>query len=440
MLRGTLWLGVYIQLIVLPLVVAAIWPGESGGRPFLTQLGVAFGYTGFTVMALEFALIAKIQSVSSAFGQDALLQFHRQMGLVATLLILLHAAILLYSGYPLEWLNPLRPDSPWAMRWGVMSTFTLLLLIGVSSGRKQLRIAYGWWQLTHGLLAELTIVAALVHQVLFAGFSDGTPMRILLAGYGALVLSLRAWFQYVKPYQLWSQPWEVVENIEELGDTRTLVLRPVGHAGFIFEPGQFAWLSTGRTPFQKDRHPISMSSAAYDEPGPPIAFTIKNLGDWSGTVVPALKPGSRVWVDGPYGVFTPDREQGPGYVLVGGGAGITPLYSICRTFAERGDLRPVYLFFASRAEDRLIFRRQLDELQTKMNLHLIYTLESPPAHWTGETGYITAAMLRKHLPPQHHRYQHFLCGPEPMVEAMEVALSEMGVPSNQIHTERFAMV
>jgi predicted ferric reductase len=53
-------------------------------------------------------------------------------------------------------------------------------------------------------------------------------------------------------------------------------------------------------------------------PGGCIAFTIKALGDWSGKIVPAIKPGARIWVDGPYGVFSADREQGPGYVLIGG--------------------------------------------------------------------------------------------------------------------------
>ncbi len=79
--------------------------------------------------------------------------------------------------------------------------------------------------------------------------------------------------------------------------TRTLVLRPVGHPGFSFEPGQFAWLNMGRTPFHLEQHPISMSSG----------------GDVA-----------RVWVDGPYGVFSPDREEGPGYVLIGGGIGVVP--------------------------------------------------------------------------------------------------------------------
>ena len=60
----------------------------------------------------------------------------------------------------------------------------------------------------------------------------------------------------------------------------------------------------GRTPFGFGQHPISMSSAADVEPGGTVAFTVKNLGDWSGEVVPKLSPGDTLWIDGPYGVLS----------------------------------------------------------------------------------------------------------------------------------------
>jgi predicted ferric reductase len=197
--------------------------------------------------------------------------------------------------------------------------------------RRTLKIPYSWWQLTHGGLADAAILLGFLHLLLFGGFSAEKPMRITLGCYGVFAVCLRIWFKIVRPIVMWSKPWEVVQNIREHGDTHTLVLRPLGHSGFTFEPGQFAWLSTARTPFHWDRHPISMSSAALDEPEQTVSFTIKNLGDWSGSVVPSISPGHRVWVDGPHGVFTADREQGPGYVLIAGGAGISPLVSICET-------------------------------------------------------------------------------------------------------------
>jgi predicted ferric reductase len=145
-------------------------------------------------------------------------------------------------------------------------------------------------------------------------------------------------------------------------------------------------------------------------------------------------------VDGPYGVFSPDLEQGPGYVLVAGGVGITPLYAMCETFADRGDLRPVVLFYGSRDYDGLIFREELDRLGNRMNLKIVYVLEHPPASWKGETGFIAADMLCRHLPKQFRRFQYFVCGPPALMNLMERLLPEIGVPWRQIHTERFEMV
>ncbi len=438
--RGLLWLSLYMILICLPLAVAAIWPGPFADTPLLMKLGVAFGFLAFTILGLEFSLISKIQSVASAFGMDALIRFHRQLGLIATLFVIAHAIALIYNGYPLAWLNPFGPETTWAMRWAIVSGAALILLISLSLARQQLRLRYEWWQWSHSILAKIVVLAALSHLLLVGGFSSQRPMQFVLITYVLVVLGISIYFQLLKPFRMWSRPWVVVENLKLSADTRTLKLRPDNHPGFRFEPGQFAWLNTGSSPFHKDRHPISMSSAASDKLGRPIEFTVKELGDWSGKVVPALQPGRKIWVDGPYGVFTPDREQGPGYVLIGGGVGITPLLSMCETFAARRDPSPVYLFYGGSSFESLRFRDRFETLQTRMNLEVIYALENAPAGWKGEVGFITQDVLQRHLPEQSKRFQYFICGPGPMMDSIETILPEIGIPPNHIHTERFVMV
>jgi predicted ferric reductase len=172
-----------------------------------------------------------------------------------------------------------------------------------------------------------------------------------------------------------------------------------------------------------------------------VAFTIKNLGNWSGTVVPNVQVGQRMWLDGPYGVFTLDREQGPGYVFLAGGVGITPLHSMLVTMAERGDVRPVVLFYSASHVEDLTYREELLALQKQMNLKVVYVVGEPPDGWTGETGRISAEIVQKYIPPkQYKRWQYFICGPTPMMNAMEKMLPEIGVPAEHVHTERFDMV
>jgi predicted ferric reductase len=430
--------GSYLLLILFPLIVGWLkHPPEVEGRAFSLQFSTACGYVALTVMAFEFSLISHVGLIASAFGQDALLKFHRLMGLVATVLVLLHLVFVFKNGYPVTWLNPFADGS---IQWGSLALYALILLIVLSLGRKRLGVSYGWWQTTHSFLANLVILLGVVHVLKLGSFVGPAAMKELWAIYLLLLIWMVFRFRILKPILAWRRPWEVIDNIRERGDSQTLVLKPAGHDGFTFEPGQFAWISTGKTPFNREQHPISLSSCAYDEPGREVSFTIKNLGDWSGTAVPLLKTGSRVWLDGPYGVFTADREQGPGYVLIAGGVGITPFYSICLTFAERGDSRPVFLFYASGTPESLTFKDQLDSLQNRMNLKLIYVLTNPGSGWPGETGYVTADLLNRHLPKQLQRMQYFVCGPAPMMDAMEKILPEIGIPPDLIHTERFDMV
>jgi NAD(P)H-flavin reductase len=82
----------------------------------------------------------------------------------------------------------------------------------------------------------------------------------------------------------------------------------------------------------------------------------------------------------------------------------------------------------------------LDESTERLDLHLVHTLDDPPPGWTGETGRITPDMLRRHLPPGYERWQFFVCGANPMMDALEDALVALGVSPTQIHTERFDWV
>jgi predicted ferric reductase len=244
----------------------------------------------------------------------------------------------------------------------------------------------------------------------------------------------------LSPIGRYRRPWSVVEVRPEYGNASTLVVEPVGHPGFRFDPGQFGWIAVGRSPFSMTQHPFSFSSAADTPEGGTISITIKAAGDYTRTI-PSVRPGTRVYLDGPHGVFSMDRRQAPGYVFIAGGVGVTPFVSMLTTMKERGDVRPVTLFYASPRWDEVILRDQLAELDAALpNLTVVHVLSRPDPGWAGESGRITAELLRRHLPPQFRRYEHLICGSTQMMDAMEDALVEVGVPPSRISSERFDMV
>jgi len=256
---------------------------------------------------------------------------------------------------------------------------------------------------------------------------------------GGLIFLL-IWTRLISPLIRYRRPWRVVEVRPEYGNASTLIVAPVGHPGFRFDPGQFGWIAVGRSPFSITQHPFSFSSAADTPQGGPISITIKASGDFTRTI-PLVAPGTRVYLDGPHGVFSMDRRQAPGYVFIAGGVGVTPFYSMLTTMKERGDVRPVTLFYASSSWDEVILRDQLSELEATMpNLTIVHVLSRPEPHWAGESGRITAELLRRHLPPQFRRYEYLICGSTHMMDAMEDALVDADVPAAQISSERFDMV
>ena len=442
--RGIIWYGLYFFLIILPLATAALVDPNRISQPLLVEIAVGAGFVGFTLMALEFALISRINAAAEPFGEDALQLFHNSMGIVALLFVLAHPILLIVAGFPANcWLNPFASCANISTQTAVLSIIILLLLIGSSIWRKQLRIKYEHWQFFHGIFSLIVIFAALVHIFMIGRYTSTPSLQGLWILYAVLVLSLISWYKIWLPFKALKRPWEIIENRVERGETRTLTLKPINHDGFAFQSGQFAWIKSGKTPFGSGQHPISLSSSGDVEPGGTIQFTIKNLGDWSGTEVPALKPGDKVWVDGPYGVFSLDRKPAMGYVFIAGGVGITPLYAMLRTMVEREDVRPVYLFYGAANSENMMLKEEIEDLiASAENLNMVFVpvLSNPEEGWEGETGYINAEIMGRYVPRQYKWYKYLICGPKPLMDAMEESLPVLGIPPENILSERFDMI
>jgi predicted ferric reductase len=428
MARAAFWSGTYLALVLLPLLAALIAGPSAGGRPFGAAVGIACGFVALALLVLELGLVARFRAASRPFGTDALMHFHRLMGLSAVAFLLAHVVLLWGS----------RAGRPFHA--AALAVVMTLLLVGTSLARRQLRLPYEAWQQLHGLGACVIVASAIVHVLADGRHARDPVVGGLVLGYGALFLALFLGYRVLRPLRLWRRPWTVVDGADAGGDTWLVRVAPAGPWRLAFEPGQFAWMITGRTPFSLQQHPLSMASSAEATTDGIVEFAIKALGDWSGSVPRRLVPGTRLWLDGPYGAFTPDRVPGQGFVLVAGGIGVTPMRSIIRTLRDRGDPRPVLLILAAHDPSRVVFRDELAALERVMALRVVEVFEAPPAGWTGERGLVTAALLRRHLPPHAERHQYFVCGPPPMMDAVERAFAALGIPPGRIHTERFDVV
>jgi predicted ferric reductase len=434
--RGAVWIAIYLFFILAPLF-ALILSASPPARDFWTEFSVALGYAGLATMGLQFGLTARFRYVTEPWGEDVIYHFHRQISLVAVGLVVAHPLIL-FAVRP-ELLGLLNSfTAPWRARFAALSTYSLIVLVATALWRTKWKIRYETWHLTHIILAVVAIAAGLLHMVGWSFYLSAPWKRALWIGLTLFWIGLLAYVRIIKPLFMLRRPYRIAELRQERGDSCTLAMQPDGHAGFRFSPGQFGWLTVFGGPFKITGHPFSFSSSADATDGR-VEMTIRNLGDFTSTIG-TVPVGQRVYLDGPYGAFTLDRNPADMHVLIAGGVGVTPMMSILRTFADRGDRRPVILLYGSRDWDSITFREELKALAPRLDLTVVHVLSNPPEGWTGERGFINAEIFRRHLPPPYADHEYFICGPDAMMDAIETALGELRVPMAKYHSERYSFV
>ena len=146
----------------------------------------------------------------------------------------------------------------------------------------------------------------------------------------------------------------------------------------------------------------------------------------------ALTIGTRVFIEGPYGVLTGARRTRPKVLLIAGGIGITPLRALLEALpAKPGDLTLLYRVRDAR-------RRRLPRPNWRR-----WPARAAPGSttwWAGATRLAIRSMRPRSSGSSRMSQDHdvYLCGPAPMMQRVEATLRDLGVARRQIHAERFA--
>ena len=153
----------------------------------------------------------------------------------------------------------------------------------------------------------------------------------------------------------------------------------------------------------------------------------------------ALHPGIEIEARGPVGQFSIAHHYAPSFALISGGSGITPMMSMLRWLADRGETVDVVFVHAARTPEDALFVRELADLDSRMpNLRIATVVADVPAgqSWSGYRGVIDRRMMAVMVPDLARR-EVFCCGPAGFMGAIGRIFDAEGGDTAHFHTESF---
>lgn len=235
---------------------------------------------------------------------------------------------------------------------------------------------------------------------------------------------------------------KIEQIIQETADTKSFVLKPVGHPTIQYQPGQFLTFLFRQSGGLEARRSYSISSTPVTNE--PLTITVKRVpnGEYSRKLVDKMKLGDELITIGASGFFTLPAELQEDHQLIffAAGSGITPVYALIKTILYGYAAIPILLIYSNRSPETTIFYESLKELQKFFPGRLqVFFLFSTAAD-------LSRARLNVNLLQQLFGMQDiarfrsqlfYLCGPFEYMRMITIALQGYGVPPSNIRKEIF---
>lgn len=422
--------AVLVLVLVVLGALAAAWPVRpsvtaiSGDMVVAHVSGMLAGYGAVVLVAL----MSRWPVIERAVGADELARWHARGGRLVMALIVTHAcaAVVVWSR--------VRGIDAWGalvevvrmpgVAAAVVALLLLLAVAGTSVRRARRRVRYETWHSIH-LVSYLAVAAGFVHQLAGPDMAGHRAVQVAWSLLYAAAFALVVQYRLLVPLRTAMRHRLRVATVVAEG-AGAVSITVGGHRldELRAQPGQYfrwrfltpdTWLSA---------HPFSLSAP----PGPDaFRVTVAARGDAT-RGLQTIEPGTRVVVEGPYGILTERRRTRRDVVLIAGGVGIAPLRALFETLSipPGGD---VLLLYRTADPENALLRDELDRLALRAGARLHY-LAQPGG------GELTAASLLGRVPDLVSR-DVFVCGPPAMTRTLMADLTRAGLPRAHLHAEGY---
>ncbi|MBI2763626.1 MAG: ferric reductase-like transmembrane domain-containing protein [Chloroflexi bacterium] len=424
------------------LFILAMWVRHGGPDQLSTPGGalVAIGQVsallGTYFALIQLLLMSRMPWLEQAFGMDRLAVAHRWIGFATVWLIAAHGFFII-AGYGAG-----DGSSFLGEAWTILTTFDfvtlatvgfgIFVIVGITSMRAARRaLSYEAWFVLH-LLAYLAIAFGFLHQLLVgADFLHDPLARIYWTGLYAITFGLLLAYRVISPIRLNARHrFRVASVVSEGPGVVSIYITGRNLGQLPLRSGQyFVWRFLDGSRWWSG-HPFSISSAPN---GNWIRTTVKALGDDTRRYQ-HLAVGTRVLLEGPYGVLTGVRRTRRRVTLIAGGIGVTPLRALVEALPGRpGELT---LLYRARHPKHVIFRRELEVLAEKRGVKVHYLVGRRGSIDLPEDPLDVFGIAS--LVPGIADHDVYVCGPNEMMDRITETLGDLGVPPSRVHVERFA--
>lgn len=409
---------------------------SSNTSTILISLGRICGLLLAFLVLFQFLVMGRTRWVERLFGLDRLSRLHHWTGFLLLIFLVSHP-LLLILGYseisktpiPNQFINMILNFEDVLKAFFAALIFLSIGGFSIWIVRKHLR--YEYWYFIH-LATYVAIILAWGHQLkLGSDFNNQYFANywtfLYFFVFGNLIL-----FRFLRPLFLFVRHrFKVSKIISEGTSSNSVYIEGKSLDHIKIRPGQFVKVRFLNKKQWWEEHPFSFSMVPNDKK---FRLTIKNSGDFT-SKIGELKLGSRVWFDGPYGVFTLDQTKKEKLLFIAGGIGITPIRSLIEEAAK--ERRDIILMYSNKTEDDIVLKKELDDLSLRYGFRIYYFL-TEYEKTKFEKGHIDYEKIKKLVNDVEER-EVFLCGPINMMKALKSDLMNLGVQKNLIHYEKFAL-
>jgi predicted ferric reductase len=381
-------------------------------------LGKITAVTGTIMFALNFVLAARFPFVEYMFsGLDKVYKAHHKWGAYAFILLLLHPFFLSLSYletsasavvmFYIDGLN--RADYIMGeLAFGVM--FVVLMATFYAKQK------YENWKDLHQWIGISMLLAAIHIYLINSTTTLNLPLRIYILIF--VSIGIACWF-YTTIFKKFNYRYYsyIVNNVSVKENVTFVDMKSVGRK-LKHKGGQFGFFEFMSPELIGQTHPFSFTSKGDNN----ITIAVKKLGDYT-NVIQLLLVGTKAKVEGPFGMFG-DKINGKDMVWIGGGIGITPFISMAKNLSKNDSVK---LWYCTKSPLESVFSEELKEL-TQKNQITIYS------YYSDESGTISADKIFT-----KKTSVYWLCGPTGFMNCIESGLLRLGVPRQNIISEKFAL-